>query len=82
MRFRGSVLLLLAVASVMLLNSCVKNYTCQCSIQYSGTPGLPDSTVNEYEIYNTKKAAESLCEDQSFEKEENGIKVRETCVLY
>ncbi|MCF8450393.1 MAG: hypothetical protein K9G49_11035 [Taibaiella sp.] len=79
---RGSVLLLLAVAGIVGMSSCVKKYTCQCSIVYSGAPGLPDSTTNEYDINDTKKAAESLCEDASFEKIENGIKIVETCKLY
>ncbi len=64
------------------MSSCTKKYTCQCSIKYSGAPGLPDSTTNEYEIIDSKKNAEKLCKDESFEKEENGIKVVETCKLY
>lgn len=82
MTSRGSVLLLLAISGIVLLNSCTKKYTCQCSIKYSGTPGLPDSTANEYEIINSKTNAEKICKDASFEKEQNGIKVVETCKLY
>jgi hypothetical protein len=82
MKMRGSVLLLLAVAGIVGMSSCVKKYTCQCSIVYSGAPGLPDSTVNEYEITDKKEAAESLCKDASYEKVENGIKIVEKCKLY
>jgi hypothetical protein len=82
MTSRGFVLLLLAISGTLLLNSCTKKYTCQCSIKYSGMPGLPDSTVNEYEIINSKANAEKICKDASFEKEQNGIKVVETCKLY
>jgi len=43
---------------------------------------MPDSTVKEYEIVDSKKKAESLCKDQTYEKEANGIKLTETCKLY
>lgn len=82
MRFRSSVVLLLAVAGVMAMSSCTKKYTCQCVIKYSGAPGLPDSVVNEYEMIDKKKSAESACKEESFTKEENGIKVEETCKLF
>lgn len=84
MRYRGTVLLLLAVSGVMIMSACTKKYTCQCKVLYSGTPGLPDSSVREFEIYNTQSAATSMCKDESYESTDpaTGIKVKETCVLY
>lgn len=82
MKLRSSLLLIFALLGVLSLNSCVKKYTCECSIVYSGAPGLPDSTTNSYEITDTKSNAESLCSEESFEHEENGIKVVEKCKLY
>ena len=84
MRSRGSVLLLLAVFGTIFMTSCSKKYICQCKIMYSGSPGLPDSTANEFDIYNTKSAAESICKEESYENTDSntGIKVKETCVLY
>ncbi|GAA4467200.1 hypothetical protein GCM10023093_22650 [Nemorincola caseinilytica] len=66
------------------MSSCSKKYICQCKIQYSGVPGLPDSSVKEFDIYNSKSAAESLCKEESYENTDpaTGIKVKETCVLY
>jgi hypothetical protein len=82
MKIRGSVLLMLAVVSVLAMVSCTKKYTCQCQLKYTGAPGMPDSVVNEYEIYDTKTKATDLCKKESYEKEENGIKITETCKLY
>jgi hypothetical protein len=82
MKSRGSVLLLMAVAGVMFCSSCVKKYTCQCRVTFTGKPGLPDSTAREYEVYNTQSGAKSICEEASYEKEQNGIKTKEECSLY
>jgi len=82
MKLRNSVLLTLAILSVFSMTSCVKKYTCSCLIKYTGAPGVPDSVVNEYDIINNKKAAASVCKNESFEKEVDGIKVVETCKLY
>lgn len=84
MRFRSSVLLILTIVGVLTMSSCVKNYTCQCVVKYSGAPGLPDSTYTEYKITNNKSGAESVCEEESFEHTDatTGIKVVETCKLY
>ena len=62
--------------------SCVKDYTCQCEISYSGKPGLPDTLLKEYKIRDSKKNAESLCEGNSANSEDNGIKTVEDCSLY
>jgi len=82
MKLRGSTILLLVLGTMLVATSCVKKYTCQCQVKYSGAPGMPDSTVKEYEIVDSKKKAESLCKDQTYEKEANGIKLTETCKLY
>ena len=83
MRFRPSLILLaLVLAGSFSMTSCVKNYTCRCVIKYSGYPGLPDSTVNEYTISNTKSAAKSKCEKESGSYDNGPIHSDETCVLY
>lgn len=83
MRSNRSVLVLLAMAGIMIASSCVKKYTCQCVVKYSGSPGLPDSSIHEFDIHDTKKAAESVCKDESYDHSEpNGIKTTETCKLY
>ena len=82
MKFRPTLLLALAFVSVVGMSSCVREYTCQCEISYTGQPGLPDTTIREYTIKDTKKKAKSLCEGNSFTSEENGIKTVENCHLY
>jgi hypothetical protein len=75
--------LLLGVAAFSLIcSSCVREYTCQCHIKYSGKPGLPDSLVRDYVIRDKKDAAKSLCEQNSQHTESNGIKTDENCALY
>lgn len=82
MKFRPSLLLALAFVSLVGMSSCVREYTCQCGITYSGQPGLPDSTTKEYTVKDTKKKAKSICEGNSFTSEQNGIKTTEHCYLY
>ena len=75
--------LLLAVAGITLFcTSCVREYTCQCQIVYTGQPGLPDTLVREYPIKDTKKNAESTCTSNSFTSENNGIHTEESCELF
>ncbi len=76
-------LLLLAVvfAGLCFASSCVKNYTCHCDFKYTGAPGLPDSSFNEYGISDTKSNAKSKCENQSGTYDNNGIHTVETCHL-
>ena len=82
MKFRNTLLLILAAGAVLSTSSCLKSYTCQCITTYDGYPGLPDSTITEYKIYNSKAGAESICKDASIDKTENGIKTVEACKLY
>ncbi len=76
--------LILAAALLILTgaSSCRHDYICQCEISYSGQPGLPDSLVREYDITDTKKNAEKLCEENSVDKEIDGIHTIEDCHLY
>jgi hypothetical protein len=82
MKFRLLTILASAFIITTALTSCVHEYICQCVISYSGQPGLPDTTVNEYTIKDTKKKAESACEGHSGTYETNGIKTVEDCHLY
>jgi hypothetical protein len=83
MKLRPGVLL--AFAFVMILTtmtSCVRKYYCQCEITYSGQAGLPKPHINEYEIKDTKKKAEQLCNANSGEYTNGDIKTKESCQLY
>ena len=84
MKFRTTILLVLAIAMSALMTSCTKSYTCQCSIVYSGAPGLPDSTEQVYNITNTSSGAKSQCSANSatYTDATSGITTVETCVLY
>ncbi|MES2702510.1 MAG: hypothetical protein V4649_07720 [Bacteroidota bacterium] len=82
MKFRTILLLAVLFAAFLATSSCVKKYTCHCDITYSGAPGLPDSTFQEFDITDAKAAAKSKCEDETYEHEENGIKTKEECYLY
>jgi hypothetical protein len=62
--------------------SCTKNYTCRCTIKYSGYPGLPDSVINEYSITNTKAEAKNKCDKESKTYDHPPQHTVETCVLY
>lgn len=64
------------------MSSCTHNYVCQCTIKYSGAPGLPDSIVKEYNIKDTHDKAKSLCEGNSGSWMTNGITTTEKCILY
>ncbi len=82
MKFRTGTLLALAILVAFGLSSCRREYICQCTIVYSGQPGLPDSTVKEYKVSDTKKKAASKCENNSKTSEKDGITSVETCKLY
>lgn len=83
MKFRPFLLtLVLLVAGLVMLNSCTKKYICHCSIQYSGTPGLPDSTFQEYDIIDNKAGATAKCKAESKTADNNGIHTVENCYLY
>lgn len=75
--FLAAGLFLITVAS-----SCTRDYICQCTIKYSGQPGLPDSLIREYPIKDTKKNAKSTCEGNSGTYDTEGIRAEEDCRLY
>lgn len=82
MKFRNLLIPALVFAVMMSTSSCLKKYTCVCSIVYSGQPGLPDSTIHEFSITDTKSAAKNKCTGQSGTYTNNYIHTVETCVLY
>jgi len=77
-------ILILSVATMALLSttSCTKEYTCQCTITYSGVAGLPSPQVNEYPVRDTKKVAKSLCESKSASFQNGNVKTVENCQLF
>jgi hypothetical protein len=82
MKFRHSAFLIFALLIAIGFSSCTHNYVCQCTIKYSGQPGLPDSIVKQYTIKDTHSKAKSLCEGNSGSWMTNGITTKETCILY
>jgi len=79
--------LLSALACVVLLGSCTREYTCVCVIEYSGQPALPKNDTLEYSVTDKKDAAKSLCEKNSgtYDTDDYGntkIHAVETCHLY
>ena len=82
MKFRSSILLIMALTGIVLMSSCVQKYSCHCVIKYTGAPGLPDSTMQEYEITDSKSGATSKCKSESYTHDANGIHTVETCVIY
>jgi hypothetical protein len=81
MKFRP-VLIICSIVFTFCLSSCTREYICQCTIKYSGQPGLPDSVIREYPVKDTKKNAQSVCEGNSGTTETNGITATEKCKLY
>ncbi len=82
MKLRLSLMVALAFIVMTGMSSCVKKYTCHCDISYTGLPGLPDSTSQEYSITDSKANAKSECSAQSATYNNNGIKTVENCYLY
>jgi len=76
--------LVIAAAFIILTgaSSCTRDFICQCTIKYSGQPGLPDSMIKEYPVKDTKKKAASVCEANSGTYENGGITTVETCRLF
>ena len=82
MKLRFPTILAAAFIAATVLSSCTRTYICQCTVKYSGEPGLPDSSIREYEIRDTKKKAKSTCEANSGTYQTGNIKTVETCKLY
>ena len=77
-----TLLLSAAALTAVCATSCVKDYTCQCTITYSGAPGLPEPKVMEYTVRDTKTKAQNLCRDNSSTTVTTGITADEDCTLY
>ena len=82
MKLRLSLMVVATFAILLSMSSCVKNYTCHCDIVYTGYPGLPDSSSQEYQVKDSKSGAKSKCEKESTSYTNNGIKTVETCYIY
>jgi hypothetical protein len=76
--------LILATAFLLMVgfSACTKQYTCECTISYSGMPGLPPTVTKEYSITDTKDNAKSLCTKNSSTYDSAGVHTVETCYLY
>jgi hypothetical protein len=72
----------LLVIIVLGASSCTREYICQCTVKYSGIPGLPDSSLQEFLLKNTLKQATADCAANNATITKNGITMTETCVLY
>ncbi|MBS1586821.1 MAG: hypothetical protein JSS82_14895 [Bacteroidetes bacterium] len=82
MKLRPFLITAVALASIIGMSSCSRNFTCRCTIKYSGVPGLPDSTSSEYTINDSKAHAQSLCEGGSYVTNQNGVHTEENCELF
>lgn len=64
------------------LTSCVKEYTCQCEISFTGKPGLPEPYIRDYKMSNTFKEADQECTNRSRQYSDDGVITTERCELY
>lgn len=67
---------------MLFLGSCVKEYTCQCVMTYSGQVGLPDPVTRDYPIKDTKKEAVNKCKANSKMYKDGAITTVEECELW
>jgi hypothetical protein len=68
---------------ILTASSCTREFICQCKVSYkSVTPGMPDTTIQEYLVKDTRKGAKSACEANSSSVTKNGVTITENCVLY
>jgi hypothetical protein len=81
MKLLNTLILSAAIMTIIGASSCTKEYTCQCTIKYSGIPGLPDSTINEYQVRDTKSKAKTICEGNSAKFDKDNVNTQETCNL-
>ncbi len=76
-------LTVLAFLVVVAFTSCTREYICQCKIKYSGpVPGLPDSTLTETVLKNTKAGAKANCTANSSTTTQDQVTLTQTCELY
>jgi len=74
--------ILLIGGLVFVTSSCTREFTCQCVMAYSGAPGLPDTTIRDYTIRDTKNNARDLCRGNSGVYQEGSIITHEDCDLW
>lgn len=79
---KRSLLIISSLIAALSFSSCVKDYTCQCKITFSGKPGLPEPQIREYELSNTLKQAKEECENRSQVYTSDGVTTTEACELY
>jgi hypothetical protein len=73
----------LVLSLVVFMTSCTREYICQCTIKYSGTPpGLPDTSVVEFMIKDKKTEAAKQCEANSTSVTADNVTMDEKCRLY
>jgi len=77
-----SLLLVAPVAILLFATSCVREYSCQCKMTYTGAPGLPEGEVRSYQIKDTQKKAKDKCTSSSKTYDANGIHTVENCELF
>ncbi len=82
MRLRPTLWLVMLFFVMIGMSSCVRKYICHCQISYTGSPGLPDTVIKEYDITDTKTNAQSTCRSNSKTFDNNGIHTVENCDLY
>ncbi len=74
---------LLLLVVVLTQTSCVREYICQCKVEYSGNvPGLPPSTISETVIKGKEKDAREFCKKNSLTIVQDKVTMKETCDLY
>lgn len=73
--------IIITIFIAMLFTSCVREYTCECKISFSGQPGLPDPYTRDYSLSNTRKKAVKECEELSRTYSDGGITTTEECKL-
>ena len=82
MKLRLSLLVAIGFIILVGMSSCVRTYTCQCYISYSGQPGLPDTLLQEYQIKGIKSQAKTDCQSHNMNKTTNGVTANVNCDLY
>lgn len=80
--FTSILFALSAFVLVLSASSCTREYTCQCKMTYTGSPGLPQGQVREYPITDTKKNAQNACRGASKTYSSGGIQTTEDCDLF
>lgn len=77
-----SLLLALPVVMLIFATSCVREYSCQCKMTYTGAPGLPEGEARSYKIKDTQTKAKETCRNSSKTYDKNGIHTVEECELF